>query len=160
MSTEQKPRKPRPSRGSRQFGYGVSIVVQIVILIFVNNVAFWDWSFLSWLTDEFADLLPYINLSIVASIIVNAICIAYDPPWFRSFTQAILGAISLFVAIQTWRIFPFDFSQTAFDWTTMVRIMLIFVMFAIGAGIIGEIVKTVRALSSTESIGPPAAPAT
>lgn len=160
MSTEQKPRKRRPSQGTRRFGYGVSIVVQIVLLIIVNSVLTWDWNFMSWLTDDFSDLLPYINLSIVASIIVNVICMAYDPVWFRSFTQAILGAISLVVAFQTYRIFPFDFSETAFDWTTIVRVGLIFIMFAIGASIIAETVKTVRELSRSESLNPPAAPAT
>ncbi len=160
MTEQQKPPKKRPSRGTRRFGYGVSIVVQIVLLVVVNTILTWDWSFMSWLTDDFSDLLPYINLSLVVSIIVNVICMAYDPLWFRSFTQVILAIVGLIVAVQTWRIFPFDFSETAFDATTLVRVGLVFTMFAIVASIIGETVKMVRELSRTETLTPPPTPAT
>jgi hypothetical protein len=160
MTEAQKPPKKRSSRGARRFGYGVSIIVQVAMLVVVNTILTWDWSFMSWLTDDFSDLLPYINLSLVASIIVNVICMAYDPLWFKSFTQVILAIISFIVAIQTWRIFPFDFSETAFDATILVRFGLVFIMFAIGASIIAETVKMVRELSRTEPQTPPPTPAT
>jgi hypothetical protein len=160
MPDEQKPRKQRPSRASRRFGYAVSIAVNAVMLFIVNNILSWDWSFLSWLTDEFADLLPYVNLSIVASIIVSLISMVYDPLWFRSLTQVILAGISLVVVVQTYRIFPFDFSETAVDWTTMARVLLVIMMVALVAGIIGEMAKLVRELSRSESLRPPAEPAT
>lgn len=160
MTEEQKPRKKRPSRASRRFGYGVSIAVNVVMLFIVNNILSWDWSFLSWLTDDFGDLVPYINVSIFASIVVSLICMAYDPLWFRSLTQVILAGISLVVVVQTYRIFPFDFSETAVDWTTMARILLVIMMVALVAGIIGEIAKTARELSQTKTLTPPAEPAT
>ena len=97
MSTTQKTERRRPSRGTRRLGYGISIVVQVALLILVNNLVEWDIA--PFITEEFNDLVPYINVSLVASMVVNAVYFAFDPRWFRSFTQAILNVISLVVVV-------------------------------------------------------------
>ena len=158
MSTWQKAERRRPSKGTRRFGYGISIVVQVALLILVNNLVAWDIA--PFITDEFNDLVPYINVSLVASMVVNALCFAFDPRWFRSLTQAILNVITLVVIVQTYRIFPFDFSGSDFNWTALTRTGLIVLMVLVGVGIIGELVKMFQALStegSTHRQPPPAA---
>jgi len=158
MSASQKTERRRPSRGTRQFGYGISIVVQVALLILVNSLVEWDIA--PFITDEFNDLVPYINVSLVASMVVNAVYFAFDPRWFKSFTQAILNVISLVVIVQIYRIFPFDFSGSDLNWAVLVRTGLVVLMVLVAIGIIGEGVKMFQALSteaSTHRQPPPAA---
>ena len=158
MSTDQDSERRRPSRGTRWFGYGVSIVVELALLILVNNLVEWDIA--PFITEEFNDLVPYINVSLIVSMLVNAVYFAFDPRWFRSFTQAILNVISLVVVFQTYRIFPFDFSGSDFNWTAVTRTGLVVLMVLITIGTIGEVVKMFHALAtsgSTHRQPPPAA---
>jgi hypothetical protein len=158
MSTNQKAERRRPTRGTRCLGYGISIGVQAALLIVVNNLV--EWDILPFITEEFNDLVPYINVSLVASIVVNAVYFAFDPRWFKSLGQAILNAISLVVIVQTYRIFPFDFSGSSFNWTAVTRVCLVALMVLVGIGIIGEGVKMFQALATsgtTHRQPPPAA---
>ena len=158
MSTNQRAERRRPPKGTRRLGYGISIVVQVALLILVNNLVEWDIA--PFITDEFNDLVPYINVSLAASMVVNAVYFAFDARWFKSFTQAILNVISLVVVFQTYRIFPFDFSGSDFNWTALARTGLVVLMVLVGIGIIGEVVKMVQALATegtTHRQPPPAA---
>ncbi len=158
MSTSQKTERRRPPRGARLLGYAISIVVQVALLILVNNLVEWDIA--PFITEEFSDLVPYVNVSLVASIVVNAVYFAFDPRWFRSLTQAILNVISLVVIVQTYRIFPFDFSGSDFNWTALTRTGLVVLMVLVGIGTIGEVVRMFQALPTEETTHrqpPPAA---
>ena len=129
-------------QATRRFGYGVAIAVNVVMLWIVNNLLEWGWP--SWLTDDFDRVLPIINLSIVATIIVNLVYIAYDAAWFKSMLQVVLLVISLVATIRLYRVFTFDFSAYSFNWEPVTRGILIFVCIAIGIGLIAEIVKFAR----------------
>jgi hypothetical protein len=158
MSTTQKAERRRPPRGTRRLGYGISIGVQVALLIVVNNLV--EWDVFSFITDEFNELVPYINVSLVASIVVNAVYFAFDPRWFKSLSQAILNVVSLVVIVQTYRIFPFDFSGSSFNWTAVTRVCLVSLMVLVGIGVIGEVVKMFQALAAsgtTHRQPPPAA---
>ena len=132
-------------RATRRFGYGAAIAVNVVMLWIVNNLLEWGWP--SWLTDEFDQVLPIINVSIVATIIVNLAYIAYDTAWFKSLLQIGLLAISLLVTIRLYQEFPFDFSAYSINWEAVTRGILIFVCIAIGIGLIAEIVKFAKSAS-------------
>jgi hypothetical protein len=158
MSTSQNTERRRPSRGTRQLGYAIAIGVEVALLILVNNLVEWDIA--PFITEEFNDLVPYINVSLVATMLVNTACFAFDPRWFRSLTQAALNVISLVVIVQTYRIFPFDFSGSDFNWTALTRTILVILMVLVTIGTIGEVVKMVRDLTTegaTQRQPPPAA---
>ena len=158
MSTSQKIERGRPPRGARRLGYAIAIGVQTALLIVVNNLV--EWDLLPFITEEFNDLVPYVNVSLVAGMLVNAASIAFDPRWFRSLTQVILNVISVVVIVQTYRIFPFDFSGSDFNWTALTRTILVVLMVLITIGTIGEIAKMVRVLAAEETTHqqpPPAA---
>ena len=158
MSTNQRAERRRPSQGTRRLGYGISIGVQITLLIVVNNLV--EWDILPFITEEFNDVVPYVNVSLVASIVVNAVYFAFDPRWFKSLSQAILNVVSLVVIVQTYRIFPFDFSGSSFNWTAVTRVCLVSLMVLVGIGVIGEVVKMFQALAAsgtTHRQPPPAA---
>ena len=131
------------ARATRRLGYSVAVAVNVFMLWIMNSLLEWGWP--SWLTDEFDQVLPIINVSIVATIIVNLAYIVYDTAWFKSMLQVGLLVISLVATIRLYQVFPFDFSAYSFNWEAVTRICLVFVCIAVGIGLIVEIVKFARA---------------
>lgn len=132
-----------PGRG---FGYLVAIAVNLILLYVANNLL--DWGLAPFLTDEFGQVLWLINISLLATILVNLVYLVYDPAWFKSVCQIGLGAISLAVSITMYRVFPFDFSAYQFNWTMTARIVMIAAIVGVALGIVVEIVKLVTGLAS------------
>lgn len=130
------------SRAWKRFGYGVAIAVNIALMFVVNNLLEWGWP--AFLTDDFEQLLPLINLSLAASIVANVIYLWFDPAWFKSVVQIVLGGISMVVAIRTFQVFPFEFSGYEVNWEAITRVILVLVMIGIGIGMVVELGKLVR----------------
>lgn len=133
------------SQATRRLGYGVAIVANVVILWIANSLLDWGWP--SWLTTDFGQVLPIINVSLVATIMVNLSYIAYDATWFKSMLQIPLLVINLIATIRLYQVFPFDFSAYEFNWATMTRVVLIFVIVAIAIALIVEFMKFAKAAS-------------
>ena len=100
--------KPRPSPAARRAGYLVTIVLNVVLLVIVNNLLVWGW--VPILTDDFSRVLPIVNLSIGASIVANALYLVYDSLWFTGLSELVLLAISFAAGLSLYRVFPFDLS--------------------------------------------------
>jgi hypothetical protein len=126
----------------RKAGYLVAAVVNGVLLYVVNNLLEWEWP--PFLTEDFSFMLTILNVSLVASLVVNVAWIVADPIWFRSPAQIGLNVISFVVAIRTWQVFPFDFTPYDFPWGTLFRVGLAVGMFGIVAASIAELVKLAR----------------
>lgn len=150
MQTKQSPPQTISSPG-RRFGYGVAIVVNAALLYVANNLLAWDW--LPFLTDDFERVIPIINVSLAASMVVNLMYMVADPRWFKSLTQIGLLGISLAVTIRMYRVFPFDFSAYGFDWETTARVLMILAIVGIGIGLIAEFVKLIAATRADVSEG-------
>ena len=125
-------------------GYLVAIAVSAGIVFVLNNLLAWD--IVPFLTDDFEQLLPIINASLAATIIVNFIWILYDAAWIRSTGQIILNVTSIAVLTLTLRVFPFDFSPYSFDWASLSRIIIAFLIVALVIATIVEVVKLVSAV--------------
>lgn len=129
----------------RQTGYVISVVVNAIVLWIVNNLLDWEWP--SFLTDSFSDLLPIINISLIATIVVNVAWVLFDPEWFKHAAQAVLNVISLVAAVRTWQVFPFDFSAYSFDWEIVARVAIGLGIFGLVAATIFESVKAVQSVA-------------
>jgi hypothetical protein len=127
--------------GARRFGYGVAALVNVIVLVILNNILEWGW--FAWLTEDFETLLPIINLSLVASIVVNLAYILYDAKWFKALCEAGLVTISLVVAIRTWRVFPFDFSAYSFNWEAVTRAILVFAIIGMSIALIVNVIRLI-----------------
>ncbi len=123
------------ARPTVRFGYIVAIAVNIAMLVIVNNILAWGW--LPFLTADFEQLLWLINLSLLATIAANVVYLAYDAQWFKSVCQIGLGGITVAVAVRTYQIFPFDFSEATFNWEPVARFVLILTVIGtlIGIGV-------------------------
>jgi hypothetical protein len=133
------------SQGAHRFGYAVAIAVNAAMLYVAQNLL--TWNLFSWVTEAWEDVLPIVSFSLLFSILVNLIYLAYDQPWFKALTQAIVGGIGLMVTIRIYQVFPFDFSAYAFDWTVVAKAALILAMVGTTIGMIVEAAKFIRALS-------------
>ena len=98
-----------PGQG-RRAGYVIAVAINAVMLWIAHQLLDWGWP--RFLTEDFEELLPVITWSLVASIVVNALFVVADPPWFKALCNVVTSAISLAVAVRTWQVFPFDFCPT------------------------------------------------
>ena len=138
---------------ARRSGYGAAVVVNLIILYVINNLPGWDW--LRFLTDDFGGLLWLINISLVATVLVNLFWLGYDPAWFRSLSQVGLNLISAVVTVRLYQVFPFDFSTYEFNWAPLARLVMILTMVGLAVGTIAELVKLVSRGGKTQPVGPP-----
>lgn len=133
--------RKRPSPAARRFGYGVAIAVNAGLLYVVNNLVAWGWP--AFLTEEFDGVLPLLNVSIIAGMVVNAVYIAFDEPWFKTAGDVVTSALSLAVVARMLAVFPFDFSVYDFDWETLTRVCLVLMIVALGIAILAGTVQLV-----------------
>lgn len=132
----------RASTVARKVGYLVAVLVNSIMLVMVN--AYPGWRVLPFLTEEFVSILWLVNLSLVASVVVNVFYLAYDPAWFRSVGQIGVSAIGLVAAVRMWQVFPFDFSAYVFTWTAVIRLLLVLAIFGSVVAIVIELVRLAR----------------
>ncbi len=130
-------------RSISRVGYAIAVVVNLVLLFIVSNLLAWGW--VPFLTDDFEQLLPIVNLSFVVAAGANVAFIFYNARWFRSVGQIVQSIVSLFVIVATLKVFPFDFSPYSIDWAMITRVGLVLVGAVIGIATIAEFVKLIRA---------------
>ena len=141
MSVTQIEVSPGLRRTGRRLGYGIAVVVNVIMLIFVQNIL--DWGWLGFLTDDFEQVVPWISLSLVMSIVVNLICQFNDTLVVKSSGQIGTNLISFLVTYRILRLFPFDFSTYDFDWGIVARVVLVLAMVGAGIGMLVETYKLV-----------------
>lgn len=139
MSTAQIDFSPEVKRFGRRLGYSIAIGINVVILIIVQNIL--DWGWLPFLTEDFADLVPWISFSLVVSIVANSVYLFNDTRVVKSVGQIGINLVSIFVTYQVFTVFPFDFTAYSFDWGLLMRIVLIVAMVGAGIGVLAEIYK-------------------
>ena len=138
------PPKISPEREVRRYSYVIGIAINIVLLIVANSLLDWDWP--PFLTSDFADVLPFINVSLLATMVATAIYLGYDAQWFKSITQVITGALALLATVRVYDVFPFDYAAYDFPWDTTTRVVLIIVMVATAFGMLVESFRFSRTL--------------
>jgi hypothetical protein len=146
---ESKPKR-KPSSGkkspgkkpaARKIGYIFAIAFLLVFLYLVRHLDNWK---IPWLTEEFDKCLFYIELSIYASILVQALLILYDNAWFKHLMQAlgnVFGALSI---IMLYVIYPFDFGNASWEKWVKIGLLVLFIVTVIS--IIVELVKGIKYL--------------
>jgi hypothetical protein len=117
-------------------GYVIALVVNLVLWFIVHNVGRWDLPFI--VVDEFNRVLPAFDLSLAATMVLNALWVAYDPRWFRHIGQTALNALSLNVMYRLYRVFPFRFPGNLDQWA---RVALLLGMVAVGFSTVVELFR-------------------
>ncbi|MGH1565754.1 hypothetical protein [Mumia sp. DW29H23] len=130
--------RSRAGSASRRAGYVVAVVVNAVILVAVNG---WPgWEVVPFLTAETAEVIGWINASLVGGVVANSVYAAVDPgKRVKALGELATTAIGLAALVRLWEVFPFAFGNTAVDWDLVTRVLL-------GVGVAGSVVAIVVAV--------------
>jgi len=149
MPTRITNRSPEIAQSARRVGYVISIAINLAMLVVVQNILIWGW--LPFLTAEFADVVPWISLSLLASIVVNIVYQLDDSQIVKSAGQFGVNLISIWVTYTILTVFPFDFSAYEFDWEVVARFVLVVAIVGAAVGALVEAIKLVSSLPPTPS---------
>jgi cytochrome bd-type quinol oxidase subunit 2 len=97
---------------ARKFNYAVAIVLNVVALVAVWVIPFLDISFI---TDEFNDALPYLNVALIGMIVGYFVLLRYDTYRFRHIMQIGFSLLTILFTVGLLTHFPFDFTDNTFD---------------------------------------------
>lgn len=139
MSTTHIDVSPDMKQLGRQVGYAIAVVVNLVMLVIAHNIL--DWGWLPFLTGDFAQVVPWISLGLIASIVANVVYQFNDTLIVKSTGQIGVTLISVLVTYQIWQVFPFDFSAYEFNWGVLVRVLLVVAMVGAGIGVLAGATK-------------------
>ena len=135
----------RPPVAARRLGYVVAAAINAAMLWAVNV---WPgWRALPFLTDETLRVLGWVNLTLVANVAVHIVYVLYDPRWVRALGDLMTAAVGLASAIRILHVFPFKFTGYEFDWTLLVRVVLMIGVVGTAIGVIAQCVSLTRRLA-------------
>lgn len=139
--------KPRQSVGARRFGYAVSIAVNavLILLIYVEP----GWRVLPFLTEDDVPVVALVVASMVVTIAVNLVWIAYDPLWLRSLGDLVTTIVGIVVLSRFLIVFPFSFAADS-PWELVVRIFLIVGLVGASIGVVVYLVTFLHRLGHRE----------
>ena len=144
MTDEETPAFEPSERTGRRAGYLVAGAIHVLFLWIANNLLDRGWP--AFLTDDFEDLLLYVNASLVVGIVVNLVWLWRDPAWLKHLGEIVSNVFSFVAAVRTWQIFPFDFSSYSIDWDPVARVVIAVGILGVSVATIVELVKLVRLL--------------
>jgi hypothetical protein len=130
--------QPRPKPASRRFGYTIAMTVNAVLLYLVNVSPGWDA--VPFLTHDTTQVIGWVNASIVAGIIANALYLT-DQQWFRALGEIVVTAIGLVALGRLWQVFPFAFDDDGVPWRDVARWVL---AIGMAGSVIGLVVNLVQ----------------
>ena len=123
----------RSRRTERTTEYIIAIIVSLIFLYVFNNLLNWHIYFV---TNALNEVLWIINLSLLATIIGNALLILYRAEWFRHFMKIIINIFNIIAVYLVYLVFPFNFNNSFLNWA--INILLILIMIRIVIAIIVE----------------------
>lgn len=139
---------PELKRAVQKVGFVIAIAINLAMVVIVHNILEWGW--LPFLTPDFAQVLPWITFSLIATIVANTIYLLGLRPTAKPIWQIGLNLISLAVTYRLWQVFPFDFSGSDFDWTFVARVVLVLAMVGSGVGALTEVSRLFKTSISKE----------
>lgn len=80
----------------------------------------------------------------MVSLAANVAYLVHDPPWLKALGDLLTTAVGFVALLRIWQVFPFDFGETTFDWTLVVRIVLVVAIVGSAVGIVAAFVAYVK----------------
>jgi hypothetical protein len=134
-AADRVPRRPSPA--ARRVGFVIAAVMNGVIWYLVNVHP--TWHAVSILTADTRLVLPWFNLSWFATMAVNVVYVAYDPPWLVAAGNVLTTTLGLVALISLMAVFPFDFPTQA--WTTAAHVLLVIAIIGTAIGVLVYMIK-------------------
>lgn len=123
----------------RRVGYLVAVLLNAAVLVGLNV---WPgWESLPWLTPDASQVVGWVNVSILVSLVANLVYAVHDEVE-REVGDAIVTAVGLVVLVRVWQVYPFEFASGSFG-DVATRALL---PIAIVGSVIALVVKLVTGL--------------
>ena len=129
----------------------MAIVVDLVLVWIVGNLLVWE--IFGFLEREFADLVPIIQLGMWVSVAANAVYIVDDRSVHSRVARLVVDAVNLYVTLQIFAVFPFDFSAHGFEWGLVLRGLLLIALIATLIGAVAHAAQIVNRGSRDGGVG-------
>lgn len=146
MSATQLPQRSRSTTATS--GYLGSVLVNAIIFYVINVRPGWEAA--PFLTPDTAQVIGLVNASIIAAVVAYLVYVVVDARPIRALGGIVTSAIALATAVQIWQVFPFDFTDSSFDWTIVTRGVLV---AAIVGTIVGIIASALMLLGDRSQTG-------
>jgi len=82
----------------------------------------------------------------VVSLAANALYLVDDEAWLRALGSIVTTAVGMVALLRILQVFPFDFADSAIDWSLIARIVLIVSVIGSAIGILVGFVTLVKSL--------------
>ena len=116
------------TRKSKLPEYIAGVIINSILLFVVNKVPSWN---LSFITENFSNILWVLTLSLGVQVFFNFILIFYHTLFFHHLINLIFNIVSIFALAGVYHVFPFDFSQTTVGWLgTFARVIILIAIVA------------------------------
>lgn len=132
----------RWTRSARTFGYLTSALVNVALLWVAHQLLDWGWP--RFLTDDFTLVLGVVTVSFVLTAATDVVLAVFDDRGVRALVDLARAVVGLWVAVRFWRVFPFDWSGEATDWSVLARVVIAAAALGTSLGIVGGVVRVVR----------------
>ncbi|MFA6099103.1 MAG: hypothetical protein WCV50_06235 [Patescibacteria group bacterium] len=96
--------KPRHKKSE----YVFAVICNAIGLFIINSLLKWEAQFI---TADWTKVLPYLNFSIILSLVVYFIFIFFDRRGFYFLGRTAMDVVGIFILIKLYLIFPFDFNK-------------------------------------------------
>ncbi len=136
------------AKAGRRFGYGVAIAINLVLIWFVGNLL--EWELVGFLTPEFADVVPLIQLGLWVTVAANVVYMMDDRSFATRAARLVVDVVNLFVTFRVFDVFPFDFSAHTFNWGFVFRAVLVIALIATAIGGIVHLGQMFRGETPTD----------
>lgn len=136
MAASDRPRPSAASRAARTGDFG-SVVANALMLFLLNVTP--GWQVLPFLTADTARVLGAVNASLVATIVAGLVYVVVGSRTVRALGGVVTAGFALVALLRIWRVFPFDFAGSAYDWTLVTRVVLGFAVAATVVGILASV---------------------
>lgn len=138
-------KKARPNKVSHYIG---GIIGNAILLIILNLLPNWN---LSFITEEFPDVLWAINLSLGVQIFGYFVLIFIHPLFLHHLANVVFSAVSLIPIYVLYVVYPLDFTGLGLAWVDkLFKIILIVAFVATVIAVIVHLIKGIRALLGLE----------
>ncbi|MBU0598236.1 hypothetical protein KKF61_04580, partial [Patescibacteria group bacterium] len=96
-----------PPKNKRLVSHTMALGFNLAAIYVANNILNWNVTFI---TEDFNQILGLINFSIIATAVLNFVFIFYDKMRFYFLARSVLDIITIIVMYNIFKVFPFDFS--------------------------------------------------
>lgn len=126
----------------RRFGYAVAIGINLLLVWVIGNLAHWE--LVAFLTAEFADLVPLLQLGLWVTIVANVVYFMDDRSFATRAARLVVDVVNLFVTFRVFDIFPFDFSAHSFNWGFVFRAILLIALVGTAVSAVVHLSQLIR----------------